>query len=362
MSRQSKAVVAMSGGVDSSVAAALLKDEGYEVVGLFLDTGVEAEPSQRASDDEAPHVPAAEQVRRVGAKLGIHVEILERHREFEQRVMRPFADEYARGRTPNPCILCNQRFKFATLIEYAKRIDADVIATGHYARVLRRPTGPALARGTDRQKDQSYYLFRIGREALSLSRFPLGEMTKVQSRAIARQRDLPVHDRPESQDVCFANRYPYVELVRRYHPDALKPGEVRQIGGGVVGRHAGLASYTVGQRRGLGIALGRPMYVAAIDPNENVVTLGPRATLMQRRLTAHGAAWLVDPPSAPFRATAKVRYRHSEATATVTPQSDDRVEVVFDEPQWAITPGQAVVFFDDEVVMGGAWIDTATDV
>jgi tRNA-uridine 2-sulfurtransferase len=361
MSPGSKAVVAMSGGVDSSVAAALLLDEGHDVTGLFLDTGVEGESAAPAPTTDGAKVTALDQVRRVGAKLGIHVEVLERQDAFEQQVIRPFADEYARARTPNPCVLCNQRFKFAALTEYADAVGAEIVATGHYARVLNRPGGPVLARGTDRQKDQSYYLFRIGRDLLGRLRLPLGEMTKDQSRAAARERDLPIHDRPESQDVCFASRYPYVELVRRYHANALQPGEVRDVEGRVVGHHSGLANYTIGQRKGLGIALGRPMYVTAIDLTENVVTLGPREALMQRRLVAHGAVWLVDPPAETFQADAQIRYRHREARATVTLKEDDRVEVVFDKPQWAITPGQAVVFFDGQVVLGGAWIDAGFD-
>ncbi len=344
-----KAVVAMSGGVDSSVAAALLLDHGYELTGLFLDTGVEG-------SGRADQVPAVEQVRRVGVHLGIPVEIEEQHEAFEQ-IIRDFADQYARGRTPNPCILCNERFKFAHLTAFADRLGAETVATGHYARVARRGASPALERGLDRDKDQSYYLFRIGVEALRRAQFPLGEMTKQDVRARARALDLPVLERPESQDVCFAGEVPYVAWVQRFHPESVRPGEVRDVAGRVVGEHAGLANYTIGQRHGLGIALGEPMYVADLDPTENVVTLGTREALLSRRLTASGARWLTDPPAGAFRVEAQVRYRHRAAAATVTVLGEGRIEAVFDEPQWAITPGQAVVLYDGDVVLGGAWIE-----
>ena len=360
MSMRSKAVVAMSGGVDSSVAAAVLLDQGYEVIGVFLDTGVESGQFLDASQADPPCPPAAEHVQKVGDRLGIHVDVLERHAAFEE-IIRAFVDEYVRGRTPNPCVLCNEQFKFAHLLEHADEIGAEIVATGHYARVLRRDGAAVLARGLDRQKDQSYYLFRIGGRALSRLRLPMGEMTKDRARERARALDLPVLDRPESQDVCFASRFPYIELVRRYHPDALQAGQVCEVGGRVVGEHAGLANYTIGQRHGLGIALGRPMYVAALDPSANVVTLGEREALLQPRLTAVGSRWLVDPPTGAFRAQAQIRYRHQAAWATVTTIDVDRVEVVFDEPQWAITPGQAVVVYDGEVVLGGGWIEGGYD-
>ncbi len=360
MTIKPKAVVAMSGGVDSSVAAALLRDQGYDVIGLHLDTGVETGAARADSPPDSPPLPAAEQVRRVGQALGIHIESLARHAEFE-RVIRTFADEYARGRTPNPCIVCNERFKFAHLIEHADHVGAEIVATGHYARIVQREGSAMLARGVDRPKDQSYYLFRVSRRVLPRLRLPLGEMTKPQTREHARALGLPALDRPESQDVCFASRFPYVEIVRRYHPEALRPGEVHEPTGRVIGQHEGLANYTIGQRRGLGIAAGQPMYVAGIDAAENAVTLGPREALLQRRLVGSEARWLADPPDGPFRAHAKVRYRHRAAPATVTPLDGDRVETVFDEPQWAITPGQAVVFYDDEVLLGGAWIDARYD-
>ncbi len=360
MSMRSKAVVAMSGGVDSSVAAAALLDQGYEVIGVFLDTGVESGRILNGTPEGSPCPPTAEHVQRIGDRLGIHVDVLERHASF-QGIVRAFVDEYVRGRTPNPCVLCNERFKFVHLLEHADEIGAEVLATGHYARALRHDGAASLARGLDRQKDQSYYLFRIGGRVLSRLRLPMGEMTKDRARERARALGLPVLDRPESQDVCFASRFPYVELVRRYHPDALQAGQVCEVGGRVVGEHAGLANYTIGQRHGLGIALGRPMYVAALDPSSNVVTLGEREALLQRRLTAVGSSWQIDPPTGSFRARAQIRYRHEAAWATVTAVDRDHMDVVFDEPQWAITPGQAVVVYDGEIVLGGGWIEAGYD-
>lgn len=351
MPANAKAVVAMSGGVDSSVAAGLLQADGHEVVGLFLDTGVEG--AQVSGDG----VAAAERVRRVAERLGIHVDILPRREPFERDVIRPFAAEYARGRTPNPCVVCNAEFKLANLIAHADDVGADVVATGHYARVVTHDGRPALVRGADAQKDQSYYLFRIGRSVLSRLRLPVGEMTKTQVRDGARGLGLTVDDGAESQDVCFAGQDGYVELVRRWHPDALRAGQVLDVAGEVIGEHSGLANYTIGQRRGLGIAMGQPAYVAGIDRDRNTVTLGPREALLQRRLVATDATWLVDPPGGPFRASAQIRYRHREATATVAPLPGGLIEVVFDEPQWAITPGQAVVFYDGQIMLGGAWID-----
>jgi len=352
MQANPKAIVAMSGGVDSSVAAGLLQADGYEVIGLFLDTGVEVAGGSGGGET------AVERVRGVAEQLGIHVDILSRRDSFERDVIRPFAAEYARARTPNPCVVCNAEFKLANLIAHADDVGADVAATGHYARVVTHEGRAALARGANAQKDQSYYLFRIGRSMLSRLRLPVGEMTKTQVRDRARALGLAIDEGLESQDVCFAGQDAYVELVRRWHPEALRTGRVLDVTGEVIGEHAGLANYTIGQRRGLGIAMGQPVYVAGIDRKQNTVTLGPREALLQRRLAASDAAWLVDPPAGPFRATAQIRYRHREATATVTPTSPGAVEVVFDEPQWAITPGQAVVFYDGGVVLGGAWIDT----
>ncbi|MBN1342148.1 MAG: tRNA 2-thiouridine(34) synthase MnmA [Phycisphaerae bacterium] len=360
MSVKAKVVVAMSGGVDSSVAAALLRDQGYEVVGLFLDTGIESGLLGGETGQGPPGTSSADHVRDVGERLGIRVEVQDRHVEFE-RIIRAFSAEYARGRTPNPCVLCNERFKLAHLIESADAVGAEYVATGHYARVADRQGPPALLRGLDRPKDQSYYLFRIGRERLPRLRLPLGEMSKPEVREIAGRLELPVVDRPESQDVCFAARMPYAAWVRRYHPDAFHPGEVRATDGRVVGEHTGLANFTIGQRKGLGIALGRPMYVARIDTSENTVTLGDRDALMRGRLVAGGVRWLADPPGERFRAEVQVRYRHRAAPATVICLEGEDVEVRFDEPQWAITPGQAAVVYDGDVVLGGGWIDAHFD-
>ncbi len=361
MPTQRKIIVAMSGGVDSSVAASLLCEQGWDVVGLYLDTGVESgRLFGRETTEDALPTSSVRQVRAVADAIGVPVDVVDAHEDFEH-ILRAFADEYARGRTPNPCVLCNRRFKFAHLLEHVERHGADAIATGHYARVARIGGRTALLRGRDRAKEQSYYIHRIDRTALERLVLPLGELTKDEVRAVAEQRGLPVLDRPESQDVCFASEIPYAELVRRYHPDAFRPGQVQDITGRVVGEHEGVPNYTIGQRKGLGIAMGTPAYVARIDTEQNVVTLGPREALLQQRLTAFGATWLVEPSAEEFRALAQIRYRHRAAEATVRRLDGGRIEVVFDQPQWAITPGQAVALHDDDLVLGGAWIDRAID-
>lgn len=352
-----KVVVALSGGVDSAVAAALLLEQGYDVTGVFLDTQIATVGEKSHESDVSP----AEQARRIGDHLGIPVEIVRAGGDFEREVLRPFAAEYVRARTPNPCVLCNRVFKFRHLLERANDCGAGWIATGHYARVQSRDGMPTLLRGRHVEKDQSYYIHRIGVETLARLMLPLGELDKQRVRTMADARGLPVLDRPESQDVCFANQGSYVAWVARFFPDALKPGDVLDIEGNVIGRHEGLAHYTIGQRKGLGIAMGRPVYVADLDVDANTVTLGPRETLLKRRLSAGDLTWLIKPPGRVFRARAQVRYRHRAADAEVRLIGDDGIEVVFDEPQWAITPGQAVVVYDGDAVLGGGWIDTATE-
>ncbi len=351
-----KVVVALSGGVDSAVAASLLQEAGHEVTGLFIDTQI-AGPHSGGSSGEPS---AAEQVRRIGDHLGIPVDVLSAGADFERDVLRPFAAEYARGRTPNPCVLCNRVFKFRHLLAYADAHQTDRIATGHYARVGNRDGRPTLFRGLDADKDQSYYLHRLGPDVLARLVLPLGELDKDHVRESARRRKLPVLDRPESQDVCFAGEGTYADRVARYFPDALTPGDVLDIEGRVVGRHEGLAHVTIGQRKGLGIAMGHPAYVADIDVESNTVTLAPRQALLRDRLTATEVTWLVEPAGLCLRASAQVRYRHRAAEAEIRLLEDDAVEVRFDEPQWAITPGQAVVFYDGATVLGGGWIDRAS--
>ena len=354
-------VVAMSGGVDSSVAAALLAREGYRVVGLFMRLGaepVEADACEPSRHQGCCSAADAADARRVAGQLGIGFYALNFRDEFD-RIIDYFADEYAAGRTPNPCIVCNQTLKFGRLLAYADAVGARYVATGHYARIGTRDGQPVLRRGVDADKDQSYALFGIDRHVLPRVRFPVGAMTKNAVRAAAHEMGLPVHAKPDSTEICFVPDRDYARVVRQRRPEAFRPGEVRDHTGKVVGSHDGLPQFTIGQRRGLGIALGKPVYVTQIDPAANTVTLGPREKLARRGLLAGQVNWLVDPPTAPFRAAARIRYQHRPAEATVEPLAGDRIRVLFDAPQPAVTPGQAVVLYDNDIVLGGAWIDEA---
>ncbi len=365
-----KVVVAMSGGVDSSVAACLLVEQGYEVMGLFMRTGVK--DPERSGSAEGHESPAAQKVtsrhqgccsasdaadaRFVAGMLGIPFYALNFEREFDTLIDH-FADEYARGRTPNPCIVCNDRLKFGRIVEYADAVGARYIATGHYARIAQRGGRAVLMRGRDEKKDQSYVLFGLDRAILQRVLFPVGELTKDEVRAIARRFNLPNCDKPDSVEICFAPDRDYARVVRQRRPEAFAEGDVIDGDGRVVGRHKGVPHYTVGQRRGLGIAAGIPIYVTRLDVEKNTVTVGQSDALMHSALVADRASFQVDPPDGPFRAAVKIRYLHQAAPATVEPLDGGRVRVVFDEPQRAIAPGQAVVFYDGDVVLGGAWIE-----
>ncbi len=361
MSERSKVVVAMSGGVDSSVAACLLREQGYDVIGLFMRSGVKAPPHPR-SDDGPPARPHqgccsasdAADARFVAGLLGVPFYALDFESAFDE-IMDYFADEYARGRTPNPCILCNNRLKFGRLFQYAEAVGARYVATGHYAQIATRDGRTVLCRGADRSKDQSYVLFGLARDDLDRVLFPVGSMQKDEVRAAADRFGLPVTHKPDSVEICFVPDQDYARVVRERRPDAFSPGDVVDTDGNVVGRHKGIPHYTVGQRRGLGIAAGKPIYVTRVDVESNTVTVGEGDELQRRTLHAERTRWLVDIPSR-FRATAKIRYLHRDAPVTVVRGSSDTAVVTFDEPQRAVTPGQAVVFYDDEVVLGGGWI------
>jgi tRNA-uridine 2-sulfurtransferase len=363
-----KVVVAMSGGVDSSVAACLLHEQGYEVVGLFMCMGERADaPSAARNPIEDPDEPAHRHIgcctpvdsgdaRAVAGLLGIPFFSLNFREEFD-RIIDYFAAEYARGRTPNPCVKCNQQLKFGRLAEYGTAVGADFIATGHYARIDRSGDQCRLRRAVNVQKDQSYVLFGIGRPMLSRTVFPVGELTKEGVRGHARRFGLRVSEKAESQDICFAPDRDYARIVRERRPEAFVEGAIVDAEGKELGRHPGFGHFTVGQRRGLNVAVGVPIYVTRIDAEHNVIVVGGADQLGRHDLMASGVEWLVDVPRSPFRAEVKIRYIHPAAWATVEPLGDDRVRVVFDEPQMAITPGQAAVFYEGDVVLGGGWID-----
>jgi len=384
MSRNGKVMVAMSGGVDSSVAACLLKEQGYECVGVFMRVGVhmtqprqadapETDADEHGRHGRATHGRATQQrglrhgccsvadaidARVIAGRLGIPFYALNFEQDFD-RIIDYFVDEYCRGRTPNPCIMCNTHLKFGKLLRYADVLDAEFVATGHYARILRQNNAVRLARSANRAKDQSYVLFGIPCNDLPRCLFPLGEIAdKAQVRQVAAELGLPVCDKPESQEICFVPDNDYRRLVQERRPGTRQSGEVRDSAGNVLGTHAGVASYTVGQRRGLGIATGRPIYVTRLDVAANTVTVGPRKELLRGGLVADQVNWLTDPPPAGqwCPAEIKIRHMHTPAAGRIRRRPDGEVEASFDEPQPAVTPGQAAVFYEGELVLGGGWI------
>lgn len=355
-----RVVVAMSGGVDSSVAAAQLVEAGHEVIGLSMQLynqrdGAESFGSCCSIDD-------LHDARRVAAALGIPHYIVNFEEEFKATVVGNFVDEYARGRTPIPCVHCNATLKFAHLVERARGLDAPAVATGHYARVTfdedRRQY--VLRRGVDETKDQSYFLFALTQDQLSRALFPVGHLTKSMVRAHAERLKLTVAAKPDSHEICFVpdgNAGDFVE--RHLDADTVRSGEIVDSAGTVVGHHRGLHRFTVGQRRGLGVSAPTPMYVLRLEPAEQRLVVGPKDDLGRRELTASKVNWIAGtPPEGPRRVTARVRHRHQDAPATVVTEGDGLISLRFDAPQLAIAPGQAVVFYDGAEVLGGGWIDS----
>jgi len=357
-----RVVLAMSGGVDSSASAVLLKEHGYDVIGLFMRTGAHTEEPDNRRDNKKGCCSAidAGDARRVADRLDIPFYALDFEREFDQ-IIDYFADEYLAGRTPNPCVVCNTWLKFGQLWQFARRLDADYIATGHYARIVAGPTGaPQLHKAADPEKDQSYVLYGIRRELLPCLLFPVGGYRKEDVRAIARRAGLPeVADKPDSVEICFVPDGDHARLIRKRRPDRITAGAVVDTAGNVLGEHTGYERFTIGQRKGLQIATDRKRYVLDIVPETGTVVLGDRDDLLANGLVASGVNWLAEEPSGPLRCTAKIRYRNAGSPATVLATADGGVEVHFDEPQMAVTPGQAVVFYEGTRVLGGGWIEAA---
>jgi tRNA-specific 2-thiouridylase len=349
-------VVAMSGGVDSSVAACLLKESGYEVIGVTMRIWRREEEGQLNRCCGAADV---EDARRVAQQLGIPFYAVNLEEEFEREVIRYFCEEYERGRTPNPCILCNEKVKFGVLLKKALDLKADGLSTGHYAR-LTRDEGSGrylLKKGIDPRKDQSYVLFSLTQEQLRLTLFPLGEYRKEEVRKRALQLSLRVHDKPESQEVCFIQESSYHSFLSQRLKDSIGPGPMVDKNGTVLGRHKGIPFYTIGQRRGLGLAKGKPLYVIRIDRPRNTVVVGEERETYCDRFVVDSVNWVLPQKMNPsFSTQVKIRYNHPGSEALLYPKGEREVEVKFITPQKAVTPGQAAVFYDGDTVLGGGWI------
>jgi tRNA-uridine 2-sulfurtransferase len=355
-----RVVLAMSGGVDSSVSAYLLKEQGYDVIGLFMRTGVHGADDSRADRKKGccSAIDAGDG-RRVADRLDIPFYALDFEQEFD-RIIDYFADEYLAGRTPNPCVVCNNWLKFGKLWSFGKQLDADFIATGHYAQVIQSDGGFELHRGVDPEKDQSYVLHGIRRSILPHLLFPIGGMRKEQVRQIARELGLSVADKPDSVEICFVPDNDHARLIRERRPQLQTAGNFVDRDGQVLAEHDGIERFTIGQRKGLGYAAGSRRYVLEIVPETNDVVLGDHDDLLAGGLRASKVNWLTDgPPAQPSRCSVKIRYRHAGAPSVVTALPDGQAEVHFDEAQVAITPGQAVVFYDGPRVLGGGWIEEA---
>ncbi len=349
-----KVVVAMSGGVDSSVAAALLKQQGYEVIGMMLRLW--SEPGKEDSNRCCTPDSMA-QARRVAAKLDIPFYVVDAKNVFRETVVQYFLDGYARGETPNPCLLCNRQIRWTFLLDHALALGADFMATGHYVRRKEDGGKIALLRAVDPSKDQSYVLHVLTQEKLQRALFPVGEYPKTEIRRIAESFGLPTASRPDSQDLCFLAGEDYRNFLQRNAADMLRPGEIVTRDGQVVGHHNGLSNYTIGQRKGLGVASPVPLYVLGKDAGTNTVIVGTQDELGTRELTAKDVNWIRgEVPTEPFRAEVKIRYTARPAWAWVTPLNGDQARVQFDAPARDVTAGQAAVFYVEEEVLGGGII------
>ncbi|HUS39249.1 MAG: tRNA 2-thiouridine(34) synthase MnmA [Pirellulales bacterium] len=373
----SRIVLAMSGGVDSSVAAHLLCEAGHDVIGVFMRHGeqspVATACASAGGDGGTMQLPIVDQRldhkqgccsasdaddgRRVADRLGIPFYALNLQNEFS-RIIDYFVDEYTAGRTPNPCIACNNWIKFGKLFDYADGVNADYVATGHYARLRPDADGNlAIHRGRDAAKDQSYVLFGIDRHRLDRMMLPVGDFEKSQIRELASQIGLSVADKKDSQEICFVTSGKHDEFVQARRGDADRGGEIVTTDGTIVGHHPGIERFTIGQRKRLGVAMGEPRFVVRIDPDTHRVVIGTKEDLACRELTAADATWLVEPPTEPRSCLVQIRYNSSAVPATLRPLDGDRFQIKFDRPCYGVAPGQAAVCYDSDRVLGGGWIE-----
>lgn len=353
---KTRVVVGMSGGVDSSAAAALLLEQGCEVIGITLKLWPQDCVSR--AEDKCCGPQAVADARAVSHRLGIPYYLVDEAEEFRRQVIQYFAEEYKAGRTPNPCVMCNERIKFGTLIRRARQLGADKVATGHFARVEATPEGRfLLKRGLDQRKDQSYFLFSLKQEQLARIIFPLGELTKQDTREVARARELKTADKEESMEICFVPDKDYGRFLQLARLAQKRQGDIVDAHGRVLGRHEGIEFYTIGQRKGLGISAPRPLYVAGLDPVNNRVIVGGESQLERDTFTIERCNWIAfAAPPATLEVTAKIRHNHPGAAATVTPGANGTAQVRLRAPQRAVTPGQACVLYQNDLVAGGGWI------
>ena len=347
----------MSGGVDSSAAAALLLEQGYDVVGITLKLW--PQDCVNRAEDKCCGPQAVTDARSVAHKLGIPYYLIDEAADFQKQVIHYFAEEYKAGRTPNPCVMCNEKLKFGTLINRARQLGADFIATGHFARVEKSADGRRmlLKRGRDPRKDQSYFLFSLRQDQLAHSLFPLGEMTKTETREVARQCELKTADKEESMEICFVPDKDYGGFLQQANLVQKHRGDIVNRQGQVLGQHEGIEFYTIGQRKGLGISAPKPLYVIELDAARNRVVVGDDADLDRNEFTVQRCNWIpFEQPPESLEVSAKIRYNHPGTAATVIPGANGEARVKLHVSQRAITPGQACVFYQDDLVVGGGWI------
>ncbi len=352
-----RVVLGMSGGVDSSAAAALLLEQGYDVVGITLKLW--PQDCVNRAEDKCCGPQAVMDARSVSHKLGIPYYLVDEAADFQKQVINYFAEEYRAGRTPNPCVMCNEKLKFGTLINRARQLGAEYIATGHFARVEKSADGRRmlLKRGRDPRKDQSYFLFSLRQDQLARSIFPLGEMTKTDTRCVAREANLKTADKEESMEICFVPDKDYGRFLQSADLVQKHRGDIVNLHGHVLGQHDGIEFYTIGQRKGLGISSPKPLYVIELDAANNRVVVGDESALDRDEFAVDRCNWIPwETPPESIEVTAKIRYNHPGTPATVVPQPNGRAQVKLHVPQRAITPGQACVFYQDDLVVGGGWI------